>query len=53
MSEYLKKLSLYLIKEMGDSKDFFGREVENSHHGDPRPFLPPCRRQHNVRHCTF
>ena len=57
MSEYLKKFSLYLIKEMGDSKDFFGREVENSHHGDPPPpsplFLPPCRKQHNVRHCTF
>ena len=54
MSEYLKKLSLYLIKEMGDSKDFFGREVENSHRGAPPPlFLPPCRKQHNVRHCTF
>ena len=55
MSEYLKKFSLYLIKEMGDSKDFFGREVENSHHGDPPPpsFYPPCRKQHNVRHCTF
>ena len=44
MSEYLEKFSLYLIKEMGDSKDFFGREVENSHHGDPAPppsFYPP------------